>query len=191
MAVTIVPGRIDLLRAMPRGGVVAEIGVAWGDFSTRILDINKPKRLLLVDCWDVVPESHPGQRDKNSKRKRPQQLERYRACCRNHLMDSRVIVIRDDSIQVARHILTDKSLDWLYLDSNHFYKHARKELPVYWDKIKPGGWLMGDDYVDNEWSGVKRAVTEFLAHLQLKLDYLTAPCSPLACPNYAVRKPKE
>ena len=41
----LVASREELLEFMPRGGVVAEVGVADGNFSQRILDIVKPRTL--------------------------------------------------------------------------------------------------------------------------------------------------
>ncbi|HEY1852550.1 MAG TPA: hypothetical protein VGG60_16130, partial [Candidatus Binataceae bacterium] len=40
-----------ILRQMPRRGVVAEIGVDLGDFSEKILALNRPRVLHLIDPW--------------------------------------------------------------------------------------------------------------------------------------------
>ena len=49
--------RNSLIGSLPQGGVIAEIGVANGEFSEIILDRCKPKLLVLVDCWEHQPES--------------------------------------------------------------------------------------------------------------------------------------
>ena len=43
--------REDLLRFLPKNAVVAEIGVAHGDFSAQILEQSSPERLYLIDPW--------------------------------------------------------------------------------------------------------------------------------------------
>src|SRR6266436_6441580 len=43
--------RIELLKTMPKGSVVAEVGVFKGNFSRRILEIIEPQRLHLIDPW--------------------------------------------------------------------------------------------------------------------------------------------
>jgi hypothetical protein len=48
----VVPDREALLERLPRGGIAAEIGVAFGEFTRQILRRNKPGRLHLVDMWD-------------------------------------------------------------------------------------------------------------------------------------------
>ena len=40
-----------ILSKMPRHGMVAEIGVDQARFSRRILKINQPSRLYLIDPW--------------------------------------------------------------------------------------------------------------------------------------------
>ena len=43
--------RENFLRFLPKNAVVAEIGVATGDFSAQILALSKPKRFHLIDPW--------------------------------------------------------------------------------------------------------------------------------------------
>jgi hypothetical protein len=43
--------RAQLLSFLPEGGVVAEIGVARGDFSERILREGRASELHLIDPW--------------------------------------------------------------------------------------------------------------------------------------------
>src|SRR4051812_43834381 len=48
----VLPGRAELLALLPHGGVVAEVGVAFGEFSRQIMDVCAPRTLYLVDLWD-------------------------------------------------------------------------------------------------------------------------------------------
>jgi tRNA G46 methylase TrmB len=47
----LLPTREQMLDAMPQDGHVAEIGVAFGDFTTEILKRAHPRKLYLVDAW--------------------------------------------------------------------------------------------------------------------------------------------
>merc|ERR1711988_1795637 len=42
--------------------------------------------------------------------------------------------------------IEDESYDFIYLDGDHSYKGVKQELPLFWDKVRPGGVLAGHDY---------------------------------------------
>merc|ERR1719183_487200 len=42
--------------------------------------------------------------------------------------------------------LADSETDFIYLDGSHSYENVRKELPIFYRKIRPGGVLAGHDY---------------------------------------------
>ena len=44
--------RLELIKIMPKNGIVAELGVDRGNFSEIILKNNKPRELHLIDIWD-------------------------------------------------------------------------------------------------------------------------------------------
>ena len=47
----VLPDRNVMLDHMPKAARVAEVGVAFGDFSKQILARCAPQRLYLVDAW--------------------------------------------------------------------------------------------------------------------------------------------
>jgi len=62
----------------------------------------------------------------------------------------------------------DDTFDMIYIDGDHSYEGAQKDLTVAYKKVKSGGWIMGHDYEMNMKKaltvysfGVKRAVDEF------------------------------
>ena len=68
----------------------------------------------------------------------------------------------------------DNYFDWIYIDADHSYEAVKKDLNLWYQKIKPGGFLCGDDFAINErlkW-GVIPAVKEFVEknNLDLKID---------------------
>ena len=50
--------------------------------------------------------------------------------------------------------------DAIYIDAGHDYDHALADIQAYWDIVRPGGVMFGDDYHLN-WIGVVRAVHDF------------------------------
>ena len=57
----------------------------------------------------------------------------------------------------------DYYFDWVYIDGNHLYEFVKKDLELSMHKVKVGGFITGDDYVEGGWwkGGVKKAVDEF------------------------------
>lgn len=49
----------------------------------------------------------------------------------------------------ASHRVADGSLDGVFIDGDHSYKHVRRDLEVWEPKIRPGGFLSGHDFGNN------------------------------------------
>ena len=49
--------------------------------------------------------------------------------------------------------------DVVYIDAAHEYEPALRDYVAYWDLLKDGGYLIGDDYIG--WPGVTKAADEF------------------------------
>jgi hypothetical protein len=49
-----------------------------------------------------------------------------------------------------------------HIDAAHEYREVLQDIEAYWNLLLPGGFLIGDDYVDG-WPGVIRAAGEFSA----------------------------
>ena len=83
------------------------------------------------------------------------------------------IILKGGSVAMAK-VVPDHSLHFVYIDAEHTYPAVCTDLKVWWPKIMPGGLLCGHDY-DNPigyqglW-GVKQAVDEFVAALDLQLE---------------------
>jgi predicted O-methyltransferase YrrM len=68
--------------------------------------------------------------------------------------------LRMVSAEAARYI--PAPVDFVFVDGDHRYEWVKKDLELYWPKIRPGGKLCGHDYTDNaDTCQVKRAVDEF------------------------------
>lgn len=172
----LLPTRQDLLRRLPRGGTVAEIGVASGGFSADILAIARPARLILADAWHS---------------------ERYGEAMRRGVEARFAAEIAAGRVEIRRGLSTevcpgleDASLDWAYLDTDHSYATTRAELEILAAKVKPGGVIAGHDYSLGSWHGLIRygvveAVHEFCMERDWEILFLTMEQSVL--PSFAIR----
>lgn len=70
-----------------------------------------------------------------------------------------VSLIVADSITAAG-FFPDRSIDWVHLDGRHDYESVKADIQAWRPKVKPGGWLTGDDYDEVKWPEVVRAVRE-------------------------------
>ncbi len=162
--------RLAVLRLLPTQAVCAEIGVWRGDFSRLILKHTLPHHLYLVDCWQYQPEFDPvGQEDPGTRQVFFESM--YTQVQAELGTRPNVTVLRAFSSEIGAQIPAE-TLDWVYLDANHFYEPVKNDLEIYFHKVKPGGFIVGDDY---DWGGgagypVRTAVTEFVAAGQVRLE---------------------
>jgi hypothetical protein len=62
----------------------------------------------------------------------------------------------------AADLFADASLAWVHIDARHDYESVVADINAWAPKIAPGGWLSGDDYHDEWWPGVVRAISDTL-----------------------------
>lgn len=62
----------------------------------------------------------------------------------------------EDSVDII-----PNNLDFVYIDGNHEYNYVKKDIELYWPKVKEGGHIGGHDFQLNH-RGVFRAVSEFI-----------------------------
>jgi hypothetical protein len=112
--------RVEMLRRLPKGGIVAEIGTYQGDFARAILDIMAPEKLLLADIT-------------------------FSLCRADVLADPRVE--RHEGLSVPfLQSCADASLDMIYVDADHGYDAVRADAAAAALKVKPGGFLIFNDF---------------------------------------------
>jgi hypothetical protein len=81
----------------------------------------------------------------------------------------KVQLIISDSVAAAG-LFPDGSLDWVHLDARHDCASVKADIEAWLRKIKPGGWLSGDDYNEEKWPGVVKAVRELLPRAEAWSD---------------------
>ena len=168
--------REKLLELLPKGGTVAELGVDNGDFSQKILSINQPEKLYLVDFWG----SKRYNKDKQNAVYKRFELE---------LSSNKVEIALGLSTDVVTHF-SEHQFDWIYIDTDHSYTTTRDELESYRTKIKPGGFIAGHDFRIGNWNGQSRygvieAVYEFCAKYDWEIVYIT--CENEEFPSFAIK----
>jgi hypothetical protein len=53
--------------------------------------------------------------------------------------------------------------DVIHIDAGHDYRSVKTDLQIWWPLLRPGGILIGDDYITddhNPWPGVRQAFDE-------------------------------
>jgi glycosyltransferase involved in cell wall biosynthesis len=129
---------------LPAGGVIAEIGVALGDFSEFLLQTLTPRRFVAIDIWTMHewPE-HWGQRSEmlfQGKTHRGFYEDRFRP-------RGDQVVIEAGLSYDALERFPDACFDMIYIDAGHDYDNVRKDALVSARKIKPDGTLIFNDYI--------------------------------------------
>jgi hypothetical protein len=157
--------REQLLRRLPSGGLVAELGVDSGDFSEQILKVTSPRTLVLVDIW-------------GTDRYGTDKFEAVQARFQGPMGQGQVSILRRMSIEAAAEF-PDGHFDWVYIDTDHLYPTTRDELAAWAPKVKAEGFIAGHDYAMGNWEtgytyGVVQAVTEFCVRQNWRLSHLTA-----------------
>lgn len=155
--------------------VGAEIGVRKGDFSQDILNHVNPVKLYLIDPWCYQPAPEFERAFYGGMIGSQEAMDRLYASVRDRfsteVSEKHVEIIRKTSGDAVQ-CLPNQSLDFLYVDGDHRRDGALADLVNYYEKIKPGAVVAGDDYADvGMWwkDGVIRAVEQAI-HMGLYCD---------------------
>ncbi len=160
--------RNELVKQLPHNAVIAEIGVARGDFSQVILTNAFPRKLHLIDAWEyqdksIYPETVNPQR--NSQKKQIQNYNFVLQRFNQQIQKGQVILHKGYSADVLKKF-PDHYFDWVYIDANHQYKFVKEDLELCRLKVKEEGLICGHDYCEGNPIvginyGVIQAVNEF------------------------------
>ncbi|WP_417872518.1 class I SAM-dependent methyltransferase [Xanthomarina gelatinilytica] len=126
---------------------VAEVGVYKGDYAEKILLACKDiTRYLMIDPWrqlddwnkpaNVIDETF--EEFFNETMSKTDFAKEKRQVLRGRTQD-----VRDD--------IEDNSLDFAYIDGDHTLRGISIDLISIWDKIKPNGYIAGDDFCSSVW----------------------------------------
>ncbi|MCG8326104.1 MAG: class I SAM-dependent methyltransferase [Chitinophagales bacterium] len=174
--IQVIVNRLALLAFLPKNAVIAEIGVAQGDFTAQVLNTCQPKKYFLIDTWSTQRYS---EEMKESVKKR----------FNSQIQQGQVIIREGNSVLMAQDF-PDCFFDWIYLDTDHSYCTTKKELEIYRHKIKKGGIIAGHDFIQGNWLkgkryGVIEAVSEFCIQHNWEMIYLTMDYNEF--PSFGIR----
>jgi Methyltransferase domain len=138
--------RTKALEAVPRGGVVAEIGVALGDFSEAMLAHLAPRRFDAFDLFKMhEAESFWGRSSVNwfgGLSHRAHYERRFAdeiAAGKLHIHEG------DSSLEMEKQ--PDSTYDVIYIDGDHSYEGVIRDANVSARKLKSNGTLIFNDYI--------------------------------------------
>jgi Methyltransferase domain len=144
------PSRFDLwLRLLHSSPMecAAEIGVWKGDFAKVILsNFSNLTKYYMIDPWAHLPDwNKPFNVDD-----RTFEDVYAEALLKTDFASSRRIVLRGRTNAVIDEI-PDQSLDFAYIDGDHTLRGITIDLTQVLPKIKDGGLIGGDDFVNKPW----------------------------------------
>jgi predicted O-methyltransferase YrrM len=131
----------SLLKSMGLINKGVEVGSYRGVFAKEILN-EWPGTLYLVDPWREMEKSEYDDVSNMSV-----QGKIYDDVFENLKgLEKRGLMMRMTSEQ-ASELFPDKSLDFVYIDANHTYEHAKNDIMLWYPKVKVGGILAGHDFL--------------------------------------------
>jgi Methyltransferase domain len=155
--------RRDLLKFLPKGGEVAEIGVAKGDFSQDILAAAAPQCLHLIDPWEH--QDSAGYAKDTNNVSDAEQESRFESVLKRFGKEIKggTVRLHRDYSEDAAVFFADGQLGWVYVDGMHTAEAVSRDLAIYRHKVKSDGFIVGHDYTNHvqarEWNfGVVEAV---------------------------------
>ena len=125
----------------------AEIGVFKGVFSRTLLE-KWSGTLWMIDPWRPFGDDE-GYIDSSNHRNH--ETAYLQAMQNLEGFEQRSFMLRGLSSDLVGRFANEE-LDFVYIDGNHAYDFVKFDISAWWQKVKPGGWLMGHDYLDmSDW----------------------------------------
>ncbi len=153
--------RLRLLEQLPKNGRGAEIGVWNGGFSEFILEVTRPRELVLIDPWDLL--SNQSEEERTHKKHADTEFmdDMFQNVSGRYGHLDNVTIAKGFSADVLS-AYPDDYFDWVYVDGNHQYEFVKVDIDLAFQKVKPGGIIAGDDFLwkRNGRMHVKEAVLE-------------------------------
>ena len=136
-----------LLRALPSDtpSVFVELGAFMGRstawLGVEIVNSGKPVTLVTVDSfvsWEGDASILRGDALAEAFTRNTAPLVQA--------LNGRFRPVRSDT-RLAAQQFADCSVDVVFVDAGHGYEDVSADIEAWWPKIKPGGWMAGDDFM--------------------------------------------
>lgn len=137
---------------------ILELGVMQGDNAQEFLDYLNPAKAWLIDPW--IPCSTYGSSEYPEWDSRLWE-KTYKDVVERFKNYPNVEIIRSFGQDIIGQIPDD--LDQVYIDAAHDYENVKRDIDIWFHKVRQGGIFSGDDFSS---PGVTKAVTEFQAEHQ-------------------------
>jgi hypothetical protein len=125
-----------------RRGVIAEIGVAFGDFSEIMLSALDPLEFVAIDMFTMHEFPTVWGRPTTETLGNKTHMQFYK----ERFVDKPVHAISGDSFQ-SMSSFPDAHFDLIYVDADHRYEPVKRDAYVADLKLKAGGTLIFNDYI--------------------------------------------
>lgn len=145
----------ELLSHFKLSGHAVEIGVAEGRNAEVLISQKEITKLYLIDAWTRLEQSGDGGNPQSWHEGNYAEAQQRTS---NH--KEKAVFLKGLSQDMIKQIPND-SLVLAYIDGDHSYEGALRDLRAIYQKVKKGGIIAGHDYLNMSY-GVHRAVTEFL-----------------------------
>jgi hypothetical protein len=150
------------------GGAVAEVGVALGDFSVRLLELLSPSRFVAVDSFVLDQLDTMWDRPTSEIFCGLSHLEYYR---RRVAPFGDVVTIEAGLSWDGLGRCPDAFFDLVYVDAGHDEECVVRDLDVAVRKVKPEGVVIANDYVLVDHLGAPYGVVPAVNRLVVESDW--------------------
>lgn len=109
-----------------------------------------------LNCFGIDPFQFQGQ------------LNETRRIINSFGLNNNVRLFADTSGNVPREILAVAGhIDIIHIDGSHTFEDCARDILLYWHFLRPGGWMIVDDYFDNASSPEVRPAVDYIIEQQL------------------------
>lgn len=167
-----ISNRVELLKKIPLGGVVVEVGTQIGDYGKFIEQMLEPHKLYIIDdfdhdCYvDIIVDGIPKPIFGHERQKIIEQK------FHSGISSGRVKIVKSSSLPDAIRNISEP-IDFAYLGDIPEYTRTLANLEAAYERVKNRGWICGHDYCEIFNFGVPRAVKTFITKYGLRLNILT------------------
>jgi hypothetical protein len=137
-----------------------EVGTYDGENAEYMFENLNIKKLYLIDPYEEYPDYLISEKHQNQKR-----LSQVKEIAEKRLRKykDKIIWIRKYSDDAIKNI--PENVDFVYIDGNHEYEYARRDMSNYYKQVKSGGILAGHDIYGQ---GVSKAFCEFISKINVQ-----------------------
>lgn len=153
---------------IPQNSITAEVGVAFGHFSTLILDNCSPKKFYAIDMFSDKTKGFWG--ENIFENENITHFEWYAKKFEKYI-NANILEMKRGLSWECLDTFSDNYFDYVYVDAAHDYESIKKDIQVLKRVTKNKGIIQFNDYVHIDWSGVIPAVHELIIDTNSKVLY--------------------